>query len=86
LAWLAWLVVHIWFLIDFRNRISVVLNWFWNYISYRRGARLITGQRPWELAERLAAPLPPSGEGPPRAADVVPAAPSDRVAEEPHVE
>lgn len=55
-AWLAWLFVHIWFLIDFRNRVSVILNWFWAYITYRRGARLITGPRPWELAERLATP------------------------------
>ncbi len=55
-AWFAWLFVHIWFLIDFRNRVSVFLNWFWNYVTYRRGARLITGQRPWELAEHLAEP------------------------------
>ncbi len=48
-AWLTWLFVHIWFLIDFRNRVSVLLNWFWAYITYRRGARLITGPRPWEL-------------------------------------
>jgi NADH dehydrogenase len=48
-AWLAWLFIHIWFLIDFRNRVSVLLNWFWAYITYRRGARLITGPRPWEL-------------------------------------
>ncbi len=61
-AWLAWLFVHIWFLIDFRNRVSVLLNWFWSYVSYRRGARLITGERPWELAERLAAPPPMSSE------------------------
>lgn len=60
LAWLAWLFVHIWFLIDFRNRVSVLLNWFWSYIAYRRGARLITGDRPWELAEKLAAPPPSS--------------------------
>ena len=62
LAWLAWLFVHIWFLIDFQNRVSVLLNWFWNYVTYRRGARLITGERPWELAERLAAPPPTSSE------------------------
>src|SRR5205823_1797163 len=42
LAWLAWLMVHIWFLIGFKNRISVMLTWFWSYLTYRRGARLIT--------------------------------------------
>ncbi len=41
LAWLAWLVVHIVFLIGFRNRLAVLLNWGWNYITFRRGARLI---------------------------------------------
>ncbi|MCA9596825.1 MAG: NAD(P)/FAD-dependent oxidoreductase, partial [Myxococcales bacterium] len=49
IAWLTWLFVHIWFLIDFRNRVSVLLNWFWAYVTYRRGSRLITGRRPWEL-------------------------------------
>lgn len=85
LAWLAWLFVHIWFLIDFRNRVSVLLNWFWSYISYRRGARLITGQRPWELAERLAAPLPPSGDGTGPEAGATPGAPADGVAGQPRV-
>jgi NADH dehydrogenase len=45
LAWLLWLAVHIFFLITFRNRVAVVLNWAYSYISYRRGARLITGKR-----------------------------------------
>jgi NADH dehydrogenase len=43
LAWLAWLFVHIWYLVGFRNRIVVMLTWFWSYVTYRRGARLITG-------------------------------------------
>ncbi len=42
IAWLMWLFVHIWFLITFRNRIAVLLNWAWSYVTYRRGARLIT--------------------------------------------
>jgi NADH dehydrogenase len=48
IAWLAWLFIHIWYLIGFRNRISVLLTWAWSYISYKRGARLITstGWRP----------------------------------------
>ncbi len=45
LAWLAWLVVHIWYLIGFRNRIVVIFDWARSYFSYRRGARLITGGR-----------------------------------------
>jgi NADH dehydrogenase len=53
-AWLAWLVVHIWYLVGFRNRFVVLFNWAWNYVTYRRGARLITGDRPWEGALALA--------------------------------
>jgi NADH dehydrogenase len=41
-AWLAWLVVHIWYLIGFRNRMIVMFEWFWAYLTYKRGARLIT--------------------------------------------
>lgn len=42
-AWMAWLLVHIYFLTGFRNRFFVVLSWAWSYLSYRRGARLIVG-------------------------------------------
>jgi NADH dehydrogenase len=42
-AWLAWLFVHIFFLIGFRNRIIVMVQWAWSYFTYERGARLITG-------------------------------------------
>ena len=44
-AWLAWLLVHIMFLIGFRNRFLVLFEWAWAYLSWQRGARLIT--RPW---------------------------------------
>jgi NADH dehydrogenase len=44
LAWLAWLFVHLWYLIDRRNRLSVFLDWCWSYITFRHGARLITGR------------------------------------------
>ena len=44
-AWLAWLFVHIIFLIGFRNRLLVLFEWAWAYVSWQRGARLITG--PW---------------------------------------
>jgi NADH dehydrogenase len=54
MAWLAWLFIHIWFLIGFRNRVSVLANWMWNYVTYRRGARLITGERSWDLLPVIA--------------------------------
>jgi NADH dehydrogenase len=43
IAWLAWLFIHIWFLIGFRNRVLVFIQWAWSYATYERGARLITG-------------------------------------------
>jgi len=43
LAWLSWLFVHILFLIGFRNRLLVMIQWAWSYVTYERGARLITG-------------------------------------------
>ena len=43
-AWLIWSFAHIFFLIGFRNRIVVALNWLWAYFTFQRGARLITGQ------------------------------------------
>ena len=45
-AWLAWLLVHIMFLIGFRNRLLVLFEWAWAYVTWHRGARLITG--PWK--------------------------------------
>lgn len=45
LAWVTWLLVHIISLIGFRNRVLVLLQWAWAYVSWQRGARLITG--PW---------------------------------------
>jgi NADH dehydrogenase len=53
-AWLAWLFVHIFFLIGFRNRIIVLIQWAWSYLTYERGARLITGDTTlpgWQNAE-----------------------------------
>jgi NADH dehydrogenase len=43
IAWLSWLFVHILFLIGFRNRLLVFIQWAWSYVTYERGARLITG-------------------------------------------
>jgi NADH dehydrogenase len=48
LAWLAWLLIHILYLVGFRNRIAVLLEWAWSYIFSRRGSRLITSDE-WKL-------------------------------------
>ncbi len=42
-AWLSWLGVHIFYLIGFRNRFFVLVSWAWSYLTFRRGARIITG-------------------------------------------
>jgi NADH dehydrogenase len=43
LGWLMWCLAHVYFLIGFRNRFSVVVDWAWSYLTFERGARLITG-------------------------------------------
>ena len=74
-AWFAWLFVHLLFLVGFRNRMMVLLEWGYLYLTYGRGARLITGQ-PW----RPAMPVAPAVAAPPAAAAgptaALPAAPS----------
>ncbi len=68
-AWLAWLFVHVFFLIGFRNRVAVVLQWAWSYLTFKRGARLITETaEQWRLvaearARGRAAPVTPGGPG-----------------------
>lgn len=42
-GWLVWSVAHVYFLIGFRNRIAVTMDWAWSYLTFERGARLITG-------------------------------------------
>ena len=42
-AWLLWCFAHVYFLIGFRNRLLVMVNWAWNFATFQRGARLITG-------------------------------------------
>ncbi|HSB13821.1 MAG TPA: NAD(P)/FAD-dependent oxidoreductase [Bryobacteraceae bacterium] len=52
-AWVVWVLVHIWYLIGFRNRVRVLLNWVWLYATFSPGARLITGDFNWsELGVR----------------------------------
>jgi len=50
-AWLLWLLVHIFYLVGFRNRILVIAQWGWAYLRNERGARLITGriESPFQL-------------------------------------
>jgi NADH dehydrogenase len=61
LAWTAWLVVHLWYLIGFRNRLVVLITWAWSYVTYRRGARLITGYAEAPIAV-LPGPATPDGK------------------------
>lgn len=49
-AWLMWLFIHLLFLVGFRNRVAVLMQWLYAYVRYRRGARIITGL-----------PIPPEG-------------------------
>ncbi len=76
-AWVTWLVVHLWFLVSFRNRLRVMATWGWTYLFYRSGARLITGNQNlpgWGLHQGARAQLarppldytsPPVGEASP---------------------
>lgn len=50
LAWLAWLFVHLLFLIGFRNKAAVLLQWTYSYFTYKRGARIVTRVRPGNVA------------------------------------
>lgn len=60
-AWVAWLFIHVFFLIGFRNRILVLIQWAWSYVTYERGARLITGKTTlpgWEQSRQEPAAPP----------------------------
>ena len=60
LAWVLWSVAHVYFLIGFRNRFIVALNWAWSYITFQRGSRLITGLYAHQLDDmRQAARIEP---------------------------
>ena len=42
IAWVAWLFIHLVFLVGFRNRLAVLLQWTYSYFTYKRGARIVT--------------------------------------------
>jgi NADH dehydrogenase len=50
LAWLLWLFIHLMYLVGFQNRLIVFIRWAFNYATYNRGARLITGDEPHALS------------------------------------
>jgi NADH:ubiquinone reductase (H+-translocating) len=50
IAWLIWLFVHLMYLVGFRNRVAVLFEWAWSYLTWQRGARLITGDIGSDLA------------------------------------
>jgi NADH:ubiquinone reductase (H+-translocating) len=43
IAWMAWLLVHLLFLVGFRSKVAVLINWIYSYLTFKRGARIITG-------------------------------------------
>ena len=61
LAWVTWLVVHVYFLVGFKNRLLVVLHWAWSYLTFRRGARLIV-EREWRFGGRKDETMPARDE------------------------
>lgn len=64
LAWFIWAVVHIAFLIGFRNRVQVLLNWFWNWMWNSRDARLITGSAQIQVTLPRSSEFVPNGSHP----------------------
>jgi NADH:ubiquinone reductase (H+-translocating) len=63
IAWLAWLFIHLLYLAQFQNRVLVMIQWTWNYLTRNRSARLITGveRRPTEHRDDG----PPDHQAPP---------------------
>ncbi|MGA2978359.1 MAG: NAD(P)/FAD-dependent oxidoreductase [Terriglobales bacterium] len=79
-AWLAWLFIHILFLIGFRNRLLVMIQWAWSYLTYERGARLITGsdELPGWIQPQPPEPRPKSQPQPEADGTTEPSVPVDR--------
>jgi len=64
-AWLLWSLVHVYFLIGFRNRLAVAMSWCWSYVTFQRGTRLITGMSGSRIEDVMPVvmPAPPMAAG-----------------------
>ncbi|HEX9241423.1 MAG TPA: NAD(P)/FAD-dependent oxidoreductase [Anaeromyxobacter sp.] len=77
-AWLAWLGIHIAYLIGFRNRVAVLLEWAWSYATFKRGARLITETaEQGRLEHALRRPMPPDVPAPAAGPALTPGPPAE---------
>jgi len=56
-AWLIWVLIHIFWLIGFRNRVAVMTEWAFSYVTMQRGVRLITGGQLWPGSEKVSRPI-----------------------------
>ena len=77
LAWLVWLLVHIFYLIGFKNRFVVMFTWAWSYLTYGRGARLVVGEPTAPLRRLLGMPPSRSLREGPVGTPLAPLAPGD---------
>ena len=50
-AWLAWMFIHVYYLVGFTNRFGIIIKWTWNYITFRKSARLIIGKE-WRFGRK----------------------------------
>ena len=73
LAWWVWLVVHVAKLVGFRNRILVMVNWAWNYLSFERAVRLILPYQPQRSSGEVSPEVPGSAVRAPGADGPIPA-------------
>jgi NADH dehydrogenase len=51
-GWIAWLFIHLMYIVEFENRVLVIIQWAWNYFTGNRAARLITGESPFPLTKK----------------------------------
>ena len=72
LAWMAWLVVHLLFLVGFRNKVAVLWQWFYSYLTYKRGARIILRPSLGDSAASPPACIPPAAVGASRPVKPIP--------------
>ncbi len=62
MAWMAWLFIHVYFLVGFRNRLVVLFNWAYAYLTNRRGARIVAGERQFGLVQPRPSTATKSGQ------------------------